>query len=129
MTDKQKILIVEDNDFVRMQMAAFLKDYTVGQATDGRNALDQLADEKYDLAVVDVRMTPMNGFEFIKAVRATKSDMAIILTSGDEGADLLSATSGLDVSLTLLKPVEKPRLLQAVERSLQVRQRRKEKAG
>jgi len=66
MGTQHTILVVEDNDFVRMQVVTFLKEagYATVEATDGEVALD-LMNNDISLAVVDVRMSPMDGFEFI----------------------------------------------------------------
>ena len=64
-------LVAEDNDFVRMQMVKFLKDagYQVKEAIDGTGAIDSVAEKDVDIAIVDVRMQPVDGFGFIKTIR------------------------------------------------------------
>ncbi len=120
MSQKTKILVVEDNDFVRMQIVKFLEgaDHDVVETTDGKAALEEIG-SGIDLAVVDVRMEPMNGLEFMKAMRGREIEIPTIFVTGDQNPDLLSDASALGVAAILMKPVEKDRLLKAVSRTLQ----------
>lgn len=124
MSNAHRILVVEDNDFVRMQIVRFLTDadYDVVETTDGEQALEHVRDN-IDLAIVDVRMEPMDGFDFIKSVRGLGLEVAHILVTGDQNPDLLSDAGQLGVSAVLMKPVEKDRLLMTVEKTLRVIER------
>ena len=70
MTEAAKILVAEDNDFVRMQIVRYLKDsgHDVIETRDGNEALTHMGPE-IDLAIVDMRMEPMGGLDFVRAVR------------------------------------------------------------
>lgn len=124
MTEKQKILIAEDNDFVRMQIVKFLQDggYETHEAVNGEEALEA-ASKDMRMAIVDVRMEPMGGFEFIRSIRGSDNDIPVILVTGDQNPDLLNDASRLGVVAVLMKPVQKERLLKTVERTLKARER------
>ena len=119
MAQGYKILVVEDNDFVRMQIAKFLQDenHEVVEARDGASALDVVSKD-FDLAIVDVRMEPMGGFEFIRIVQGYDYDMPVILATGDNDPDMLASASNLGVGAVLMKPVERDRLLATVGRTM-----------
>ena len=114
-----KILLAEDNDFVRMQIHRFLTGagYEVIEAPDGLTALNLMSDD-IKLAVIDIRMEPVDGFEFTKSLRAKNNSTPVIFITGDQSPDLLSEASQLGVKATLMKPVEKDRLLKMVARSI-----------
>ena len=121
MAEASKILVVEDNDFVRMQICAFLKEtpHVVLEAREGDAALDVIQDGKdIDLAIVDVRMEPMGGFDFITWLRSRQIMTPVVLVTGDQTPDMLEKAGKLGVSAVLMKPVEKKRLLGTVERAL-----------
>lgn len=120
MTTARTILVVEDNDFVRMQIVTFLKGagYATVEATDGDSALDVL-DKSISLAVVDVRMEPMGGFDFISIMQAKGYKIPVILVTGDQDSDLLERAGKHGVSAVLLKPVEKERLISSVGRMIE----------
>ncbi len=124
MNEKEKILVVEDNDFVRMQIVRFLNDgncYEVVEACRGDDALE-IIDESFAAAIVDVRMEPVDGFEFIRSLQSLKIAAPVILVTGDQNPDLLSESGKWGVSAVLIKPVQKDRLVKTVERI--VKQRR-----
>ena len=119
MSQNASVLVVEDNDFVRMQIVRYLADagYTTKEALDGSKALEMVTSE-ISLAVVDVRMTPLDGFEFIKALRGRNFLTPVILVTGDQNPDLLNEASKWGVSAILMKPVQKDRLVKMVARAI-----------
>lgn len=119
MEKQSTVLVVEDNDFVRMQIVSFLKSagHKILEATEGNAALDIMGDD-VDLAIVDVRMEPMGGFEFISMLQADDYDIPVVLVTGDQNSTLLEKAGKLGVVSVLMKPVQKERLLSMVERIL-----------
>lgn len=120
MSENPNILIVEDNNFVRMQVAKFLSEegYGVVESTDGQDALDKM-DGNISIAIVDVRMEPIDGFEFVRTLRARDDKTPVMLVTGDQNPDLLSEANKLNIAAVLMKPVERDRLVQTVSRTLQ----------
>ncbi len=118
-SNSKKILIVEDNEFVRMQIAGFLKGvgYTLEEAADGTEALKKL-DSSIGLIILDVRMEPMGGFEFVKNIHGQNHRVPIILLTGDQNNDLLEQASHYSINIVMLKPVQKDRLIATVQRLL-----------
>lgn len=114
------ILVVEDNDFVRMQIVSFLKgaEYETLEAVDGNTALDIMSKD-VALAIVDVRMEPMGGFDFISMLQAEGYKIPVILVTGDQDNSLLERANKHGVAVTLLKPVQKDRLVTSVARLLE----------
>jgi DNA-binding NtrC family response regulator len=124
MVNPVRILVIEDNDFVRMQMVKFLADesYQVLESVNGEEALSKV-DEQTNLVIADVRMEPMGGFEFVRHVRSLGYETPVILVTGDQSPDLLSEASKLNIGAVLMKPVQRDRLLMTVSRTLQQRSR------
>lgn len=126
MSEKNTVLVVEDNDFVRMQIVSHLKgaSFNTVEASGGEDALDHVvANDEISLAIVDIRMEPMGGFDFIRAIRGRNKNMPVILVTGDQTPDLLELAGKLGVSAVLMKPVEKERLVKTVTRTIQQSQR------
>jgi CheY-like chemotaxis protein len=119
MTETQKILIVEDNDFVRMQVVRYLKDagFETAEAKDGNEAL-QILGPDMAVAIVDVRMEPMGGLDFVRALRGRDVDIPVIFMTGDQNTDLLEQAAKWGVNAVLIKPVMKDRVVQAVQRAV-----------
>jgi DNA-binding NtrC family response regulator len=122
--DKKDVLVVEDNDFVRMQISKFLQTggYTAIEATNAPDGLELLQANKNTIGclLVDVRMEPMDGFGFLNQVQVADIKIPSILVTGDDNPDILSKGSALGVLSVLMKPVNKDRLLKMVDRAIQI---------
>lgn len=81
---KASILIVEDEDSIRLTLRDFLKlkGYEVTVASDGVGALRLLLDREVDLIVTDYRMEVLGGDYWIKFLQKYCEDKKIIITSG-----------------------------------------------
>ncbi|MGH1375357.1 MAG: response regulator [Alphaproteobacteria bacterium] len=124
MSNKGKILVVEDNDFVRMQLCKFIEDdgFGIVEAKNGEEALVAINDD-IALAIVDVRMEPLGGFEFVRTIRGDENKTPIIIVTGDDNHDLLSEASRLGIGAVLRKPVQKERLIKIISRTLEIERR------
>ncbi len=131
MSTADKILVVEDNDFVRMQIVRYLRDMgaDVVEASDGDAALEAVKSEyvkraPFNLAIVDVRMEPVDGFDFIKSIRGLDMDTPVILVTGDNNPDLLERAGQWGVGAVMIKPVQKDRLVKTVSRTIEAYKRK-----
>lgn len=120
MSEDHNILVVEDNDFVRMQIVKFLEEegYQITESTDGQDALEKI-DQETSLAIVDVRMEPLDGFEFVRTLRGMDIETPVILVTGDQNPDLLAEAGKWNIAAVLMKPVQRDRLIKTVDRTLQ----------
>ncbi|MCB1782483.1 MAG: response regulator [Alphaproteobacteria bacterium] len=127
METKDRILLVEDNDFVRMQLARFLnaEGYETIESGDGEEALRILEEKvgEVSLAIVDVRMEPVGGFEFVRMMHDARMNLPVILVTGDDHPDLLNEAGKCGIGTILKKPVQKDRLIKSVFRILNVEKR------
>jgi len=86
LTGKGRVLVVEDEDAVRMFAMEALRrqGYEVLEACDGVDALDILEDHDYevDLVVSDVKMPEMDGPSLYNELRRTNHDLKFIFVSG-----------------------------------------------
>jgi DNA-binding NtrC family response regulator len=87
------------------------------EASNGARALGMIAAD-VALIILDVRMAPIDGFEFIKAVRGRNTTLPMILVTGDQNPDLLNEASKWAVSAVLMKPVQRERLISMAERAI-----------
>lgn len=113
------ILVADDEqgiiDFVTLYLE---KDgYTVFTATDGEDAWAHIQQEKIDLAILDIMMQKMNGYQLIKKIRAEKNIPIIFLTAKDASADkVLGLDIGADDYVT--KPFDPLELVARVSAQL-----------
>ncbi len=121
MSEKAIVLVVEDNDFIRKQIVTYLSDsdFATLEASEGGAAMDHMmSNDGIALAIVDVRMEPVGGFDFIRILRSENINVPVVLVTGDQTPDILEQAGKLDVSAVLMKPVEKDRLVKTVERTI-----------
>lgn len=108
-----KILLVEDEKDLNKIIAKCLKKdgYSVDCAFCGKEALEFLDVAKYDVIVLDAMMPVMDGFEFLKAVRARGlATPVLFLTARDAKEDIVA---GLDLGADdyMVKPFDFRELL------------------
>lgn len=86
LTGSATILLVEDEDAVRIFSARALRDkgYHVIEASSGEQALDifESKERKIDLIVTDVVMPNMDGPDLIKKIRSYDSEVKVVFISG-----------------------------------------------
>ncbi len=79
-----KLLILEDNALLLNTLEDFLSenDYTCVLVQNGKEALKRCYEEKFDLYLLDVKVPEMNGFDFLRELRASGDRTpAIFVTS------------------------------------------------
>ncbi len=88
---KKKILAVDDELSIRMLLDNFLKKkYDVVTCSDGLEGIKYLEQgELPDLIVADIQMPNLDGYEFLKNIRASGffSDIPVIMLSGIESSN------------------------------------------
>ncbi|MEM6331066.1 MAG: PAS domain-containing protein, partial [Planctomycetota bacterium] len=116
--DGMRLYIVEDNDGVRNMLARTLelKGFCVETAANGREALDAIDAFAPSVAVVDIGLPDLNGYEVAQEIRkrGTHADTLLVaLTGYGRQQDRQKALdSGFDIHL--VKPLDPNELLRAV---------------
>jgi two-component system response regulator HydG len=77
----KKILVVDDDTAHRMMLRAVLSDegYTVAEADDGMTAVQAVQQEFYDLILMDVRMTEMDGIEALAEMKKISPGIPVLM--------------------------------------------------
>ena len=80
------ILVIDDDKNTRRLMRAVLEGdgYTVTTACDGEEALAVMDREHIDLAVLDIMMPRMDGYEFTKTLRSANNELPILMVSAKQ---------------------------------------------
>ena len=119
------ILIVDDIGKNIQLLASILKNdtYAISFATDGRQALEMITTEKYDLILLDIMMPGMNGFEVCRKIKKIegKADIPIIfLTAKAQQQDIMD---GFEIGAVdyVVKPFHSGELKARVATHLQLK--------
>jgi len=102
------ILIVDDSEFVRSYHSYILEQahFQVITAVDGSDGLEKLYSNPCDLILSDINMSNMDGYEFIRRVRADQkynSLPIIIVSTESEGRDKMKGFAA-GANLYIVKP-------------------------
>jgi len=84
---KKKILVIDDERTIRVLLENFLKEYIVTTKNDGLEGLSWLQEGNMpDLIVADIQMPNLDGYEFVKQLRASGyfKEIPLIVLSGIE---------------------------------------------
>ncbi|HSC45375.1 MAG TPA: response regulator [Candidatus Acidoferrum sp.] len=118
------ILIADDEPDMREIFAAWLRNLgcTVTEVSDGEEALNALALQKFDAVVTDVRMPRLNGIQLVRRLKQSGEYIPVIIfVSGFVDLPLPDAYD-LGVEAVLAKPCLRKELTGALCRSIQRRQ-------
>ncbi|HTP05168.1 MAG TPA: sigma-54 dependent transcriptional regulator, partial [Nitrospirota bacterium] len=122
MSQSAKILIVDDEELVRLNLRALLEDlgYCVVEAADGREGLDTFDREGPELILADLRMPVMDGLSMIAALREKNTETPIIVVSGTGTMQHAVDSLRLGAWDYVIKPIQNARGFEVViERALE----------
>ncbi len=109
---KSKILVVDDEPDIRELLRFYLEKegYKMLEASNGKQALQVFENDYVDLAVVDVMMPVMDGWELVKSMKEIRDVPVIMLTAKGESKDKLKGFDlGIDDYVT--KPCDMDELM------------------
>jgi DNA-binding response OmpR family regulator len=116
---KYEILVAEDDADIVELMVLYLENsnYNVLKASDGVEAYELLKTNNVDLAIVDIMMPKMNGYELIKKIRETSNIPIIIVSAKNSDSDKIL---GLDLGADdyVVKPFNTLELVSRVNSNL-----------
>jgi two-component system LytT family response regulator len=111
-------LIVDDEPvarrLLREELELLPEIAIIGEAGNGREALQKIEKLKPDLVFLDLQMPVMSGFEVVRGLGGTELPVIVIVTAFDQHAIQAFEAGAIDY---LLKPVGEARLQKAVERA------------
>ena len=100
----KKILIVEDEQDIAELLRLYLESekYSIIIADDGIDALKIINTTSIDMAIVDIMMPQMNGYELIKKLREDENNLPIIITSAKnmDNDKIVGLNLGADIYIT-----------------------------
>ena len=119
-----RILIVDDEAHVRSMIGATLErqGYDVQLAASGREALDLLERNSFDLVLTDIVMQDGNGITLLERMRAQQPNLPVVMVTAIHDISVAIDSMRRGAYDYLLKPFEREHLLSTVLRALEHRQ-------
>jgi two-component system LytT family response regulator len=116
MGSKAGVLIVDDEPLARDRIREMLKDdgdvQIIGEAGNGREAIQAIAAHAPDIIFLDVQMPDMDGFEVLKTLRRKPLPLIIFCTAYDQHALRAFDVHAIDY---LMKPFDRKRFGNALD--------------
>lgn len=113
-----RVVLADDERPARRFLANLLKSFAdveiVGEASNGKDAIDLIEAERPDLALLDLHMPEAGGLDVARLVKAGATPSVAFVTAHDEFAIQAFELNAIDY---LLKPVERDRLASTLARA------------
>jgi DNA-binding response OmpR family regulator len=119
MSTRTLLILDDDRSFVDA-VALFLEDHgyqTIGTYR-GEEAVLQVQRAQVDLAIVDVNLPGIDGFEVLRQIRSAAPKVPVILISSDHDASILEQSRLAGAWMFLEKPLAPDDLLSTVGKAL-----------
>lgn len=119
--DKSRVLVVDDDTFMRELLKAILRDEgfaVAGEAKDGLSAIALVERGQPDAVCLDVNMPGMSGLDTLKVLRARFPQVRVIMITGDASMDTVREAVGFGAAGFIIKPFKAGRVGDAVRAAL-----------
>lgn len=133
--DKKKVLVVDDQDVVRMVVSHLIRDmgaFEVYGAASVQAALDQLNRHAIDLVVTDIEMDPQSGLHLLKAIRSgvtrARINTPVMMLTAHSGMTVVRKAIELDADGFVVKPVRPAQLEAKITEAMAAGRARREPA-
>ncbi|MEW5984728.1 MAG: response regulator [Acidobacteriota bacterium] len=118
MADLRLLLVDDEPDFLEPLCTRLTRRRVAcATAASGEEALQALADSRFDCAVVDVKMPGMDGLELLRRIRRDHPGTPVVLLTGHASVEMGVQGMELGAFDYLLKPVDLDELLDVVRRA------------
>src|SRR5918992_980407 len=118
-----RLVLADDHDLVREGIRAVLEGepdlVVVGEAENGRIALEVCLKERPDLVLMDVRMPEMDGLAATRAIKEELPETSVVMVTMHESPDYLLEAIKAGAAGYILKDAAGERLVEAVRRTLE----------
>lgn len=99
-TEDISIIVIDDEDMVRINLADFLEDegYLVANASSGEEGIDLVKEKPFNIAIVDMRLPGMDGNTFILEANRLQPDLKYLIHTGSADYSLPDELKKLGIS-------------------------------
>ena len=115
-----KVLIVDDEEGIRESLKLILSDhYDLAVTDSGEQALRLVeGDQTIGLVLMDIKMPKVNGLDVLKAMKAKRPDLNVIMVTGYKTVETASQAAHLGAVGYIVKPFKSNEILDTVKRNL-----------
>ena len=126
-TKKIKLLIVDDEEDFLNAIAKRLgmRDFDITTASEGKAAVKLAKKEKFDVALLDLRMPGMDGMELLQILKKKHKFLEVIILTGHSAIESAVEATKLGAYSYLEKPCDFEKLLEELKNAYETRLRNK----
>lgn len=109
-----KVFLVDDHEVVRLGVRALLAESDLkisGEADSGEAALKLLARSKPDVVLLDIQMTPLDGFSTLIRLKSDNPRLPVVMYASSENPTYLARSMALRAQGLLYKTDERARMI------------------
>ncbi len=116
-----KIILVDDEASILSVLKTLLtvEGYDVSPVQDGNQAIEMIQGQEFDLMISDIRMTPVNGMELLRAAHEHRPEMVVIMVTAFGSVETAVEALKMGAYDYILKPFKIDELLITVERAIE----------
>ena len=113
----KKILVVDDNENIRVILKQMLEDggYAVRTANGGEEALEILKTGHFDMVITDINMPGMTGFELLEKTKKAYPQVPVIFITAYRKDKTLVGSVNIGLSDYIEKPFKMDEVLRTVK--------------
>ncbi len=125
-----KILWADDEIDLLKPHVLFLKSkgYELTTVNNGREALDLVNAEPFDLVILDENMPGITGLETLSEIKRSQPGVPVIMITKSEEEDIMNQAIGSKITDYLIKPVNPMQILLSIKKNLQASELVREQA-
>jgi len=108
MSDKLRVLIVDDDPRMAKTLKDILtvKDYEADVARSGPEALEKMAEARFDCLLSDIKMPGINGVALFRAIKESRPDLPVVLMTAYAHDELVKDGLEEGILAVLAKPLD-----------------------
>lgn len=120
MESNGRILWADDEIDLLKPHIMFLKQkgYDVATVNNGADALDRVAEEPFDLIILDENMPGISGLEALSQIKQMQPDVPVIMITKSEEENIMNQAIGNKIADYLIKPVNPNQILMSLKKNL-----------
>jgi CheY-like chemotaxis protein len=117
---KYNILWADDEIDLLKPHILFLenKGYQITTVTNGRDAIDLISEQNFDVVLLDENMPGINGIETLSQIKTLRSSLPVIMVTKSEEESIMEDAIGSKISDYLIKPVHPNQLLSTIKKNI-----------
>jgi len=127
MGERARILVVDDDESIRKVLETILEDegYIIDTAKNGREAIRKSKVKFYNLALIDIRLTDIEGTKLLTKLKDTTPKMRKIIITGYPSLQNAIEAVNRGANAYVLKPFDMDKVLETIEDQLKKQQEEK----